>query len=65
MAGEALRHWVVFNATGDVVQMISGLLTEEEKCDVFGRVYDRLTDALIEFEARNAAGLKRLRPMEN
>jgi hypothetical protein len=53
MASEALRHWVAYEATADLVKIVTGPATEQEKSALFGRIYDRLHDALTEFESKN------------
>jgi len=53
MSSEALRHWEAYEATADVVKILSASATEEQKTELFGRVYDRLYEALTEFEIKN------------
>jgi hypothetical protein len=60
---DRLRHDVAWATTKRILELFN--LRDEEKCEAFPMVYERVKDGLLVYDTQTKDILRRLRPLSN
>lgn len=60
---DRLRHDVAWSTTRRILEVFN--LRDEEKCEAFPMVYERVKDGLLVYDKETKDQLRRLKPLSN